>query len=130
MAVLNEEQEMLRYMAREWTVNESPVTEFRKVRASGEPEAFNRDAYATMAQMGWAGVIIPEEHGGSDFGFLSAGLVVEELGKTLTASPLVMNTVAASAICTTAWNALICGARHSGESRVLMTTRICGPSSL
>ena len=98
MAVLNEEQEMLRDMAREWTVNESPVTEFRKVRASGEPEAFNRDAYATMAQMGWAGVIIPEEHGGSDFGFLSAGLVVEELGKTLTASPLVMNTVAASAI--------------------------------
>jgi alkylation response protein AidB-like acyl-CoA dehydrogenase len=97
MAVLNEEQEMLRDMAREWVVNESPVTEFRKVRASGEPEAFNRDAYATMAQMGWAGVIIPEEHGGSDFGFLSAG-VVEELGKTLTASPLVMNTVAASAI--------------------------------
>ena len=90
MAVLNEEQEMLRDMAREWTVNESPVTEFRKVRASGEPEAFNRDAYATMAQMGWAGVIIPEEHGGSDFGFLSAGLVVEELGKTLTASPLVI----------------------------------------
>ena len=77
MAVLNEEQEMLRDMAREWTVNESPVTEFRKVRASGEPEAFNRDAYATMAQMGWAGIIIPEEHGGSDFGWLSAGLVVE-----------------------------------------------------
>lgn len=98
MAVLNEEQEMLRDMAREWAVNESPVTEFRKVRASGEPEAFNRQAYATMAEMGWAGVIIPEDHGGSDFGFMSAGLVVEELGKTLTASPLVMNTVAASAI--------------------------------
>ncbi|MDY7097641.1 MAG: acyl-CoA dehydrogenase family protein [Pseudomonadota bacterium] len=98
MAVLNEEQEMLRDMARDWSTNESPVTEFRKVRASGEPEAFNRDAYATMAEMGWAGVIIPEEYGGSDFGFMSAGLVVEELGKTLTASPLVMNTVAASAI--------------------------------
>ncbi|SMQ63774.1 Acyl-CoA dehydrogenase [Altererythrobacter xiamenensis] len=98
MAVLNEEQEMLRDMARDWATNESPVTEFRKVRASGEPEAFNRDAYATMAEMGWAGVIIPEEHGGSDFGWLSAGLVIEELGKTLTASPLAMNTVAASAI--------------------------------
>lgn len=98
MAVLNEEQEMLRDMARDWATNKSPVTEFRKVRASGEPEAFNRDAYAKMAEMGWAGVIIPEEYGGSDFGFMSAGLVVEELGKTLTASPLVMNTVAASAI--------------------------------
>ncbi len=98
MAVLNEEQEMLRDMAREWAVNESPVTEFRKLRASGEPEAFDRKAYATMAEMGWAGVIVPEEYGGSDFGFLSAGLVIEELGKTLTASPLVMNTVAACAI--------------------------------
>ena len=98
MAVLNEEQEMLRDMARDWASNESPVTEFRKVRASGEPHAFDRNAYSSMAQMGWAGVIIPEEHGGSDFGWLSAGLVVEELGKTLTASPLVMTTVAASAI--------------------------------
>ena len=98
MAVLNEEQEMLRDMARDWATNESPVTEFRKVRSSGAPEAFNRDAYGTMAEMGWAGVIVPEEHGGSDFGFMSAGLVIEELGKTMTASPLVMTTVAASAI--------------------------------
>ena len=98
MAVLNEEQEMLRDMARDWATNESPVTEFRKVRSNGDEKAFDANAYSTMAQMGWAGVIIPEEHGGSDFGWLSAGLVVEELGKTLTASPLVMNTVAASAI--------------------------------
>ena len=98
MAVLNEEQEMLRDMAREWATNESPVTEFRKVRASGEPAAFDRAAYATMAEMGWAGIIIPEEHGGSDFGFMSVGLVVEELGKTLTASPLIATTLAASAI--------------------------------
>ena len=98
MAVLNEEQEMLRDMAREWTTNESPVTEFRKVRASGRDEAFDPDVYSTMAEMGWTGVIIPEEHGGSDFGWLSAGLVVEELGKTLTASPLVASTLAASAI--------------------------------
>ena len=98
MAVLNEEQEMLRDMARDWAVNESPTTEFRKVRASGAPEAFDRDAYKQMAEMGWTGVIIPEEHGGSDFGWLSIGLVIEELGKTLTASPLLATTVAASAI--------------------------------
>ncbi|RDC59176.1 Short/branched chain specific acyl-CoA dehydrogenase, mitochondrial [Alteripontixanthobacter maritimus] len=98
MAVLNEEQTMLRDMAREWTTNESPVTEWRKVRASGDPKAFDPAAWGTMAEMGWAGIIIPEEHGGSDFGWLSAGLVVEELGKTLTASPIVANTLAAAAI--------------------------------
>ncbi len=98
MAVLNEEQEMLRDMAREWATNESPVAAFRKVRASGAPEAFDRGAYTAMAQMGWTGIIVPEAHGGSDFGWLSAGLVIEELGKTLTASPLVATTLAAAAI--------------------------------
>lgn len=98
MAVLNEEQEMLRDMAREWASNESPVTEFRKVRASGEDKAFDDAAFAQMAEMGWSGVIIPEEHGGSDFGWLSLGLIVEELGKTLAASPLIASSIAASAI--------------------------------
>ena len=96
MAVLSEEQEMLRDMARDWAANESPVTAFRKLRASGE--SFDRDAWKTMAGMGWTGVVIPEAHGGSDFGWLSMGLVAEELGKTLTASPLVASTAAAAAI--------------------------------
>ena len=48
--------------------------------------------------MGWAGIIIPEEHGGTDFGWLSLGLVVEELGRTLAASPLIASALAASAI--------------------------------
>jgi alkylation response protein AidB-like acyl-CoA dehydrogenase len=96
MAVLSEEQEMLRDMAREWVSNESPVSAFRKLRESGE--GFDRGAWQAMSGMGWTGVIIPESHGGSDFGWLSMGLVVEELGKTLTASPLVASTLAASAI--------------------------------
>ncbi|MCT2558945.1 acyl-CoA/acyl-ACP dehydrogenase [Tsuneonella sp. YG55] len=98
MAVLNEEQEMLRDMARDWASNESPVAAFRKVRAEKPAEGYSPDAFQTMAQMGWAGIVIPEEYGGSDFGWMSAGLVVEELGKTLTASPLVATTLAASAI--------------------------------
>ena len=36
MAVLSEEQEMLRNMARDWATKESPVSEFRKVRAAGQ----------------------------------------------------------------------------------------------
>ena len=98
MTVLSEEQEMLRDMAREWSANESPVAAFRKLRDSGADECFDRAVWQTMASMGWTGVVIPEKDGGSDFGWLSMGLVVEELGKTLTASPLVASTLAASAI--------------------------------
>ena len=50
---------------------------FRKMRDEGRPEGYDPAAYAEMAQMGWAGIIIPEDHGGSDFGFLSLGLVLE-----------------------------------------------------
>ncbi|MGI9374650.1 MAG: acyl-CoA dehydrogenase family protein [Tsuneonella suprasediminis] len=98
MAVLNEEQEMLRDMARDWTTNESPVSAFRKMRDSKPDERYLADTWSAMAAMGWAGIVIPETYGGSDFGWMSAGLVVEELGKTLAASPLTMTTLAASAI--------------------------------
>ena len=98
MAVLSEEQEMLRDMAREWVANESPVAKFRAVRANGEPRAYDPAAYATIAEMGWTGVIIPEAFGGTDFGWLSAGLIFEEMGKTVTASPLMATTLTAAAL--------------------------------
>ena len=96
MAILNDEQEMLRDMAREWTKNEHPVAAWRQVRDAGKP--FDAEAWGAMGEMGWAGIVIPEEHGGTDFGWLSLGLVVEELGKSLAASPLIASALAASAI--------------------------------
>ncbi len=98
MAVLNEEQTMLRDMARDWATNESPVNAWRKVRDANEAAGFDAGTWSTMAEMGWTGIIIPEANGGSDFGWLSLGLVIEELAKTMTASPLVASATAASAI--------------------------------
>lgn len=98
MAVLSEEQTMLRDMAREWAGNESPVGAWRKVRDAGGVTGYDADAFAAMAEMGWTGIVIPEAHGGSDFGWLSLGLVIEELGKTMAASPIAASSVAASAI--------------------------------
>jgi alkylation response protein AidB-like acyl-CoA dehydrogenase len=96
MAVLTEEQSMLRDAARTWTQEKSPVSAFRKMRDSGAPLGYDPAAFAEMAEMGWTGVIIPEEYGGSNFGYLSLGLVLEELGRTLTASPLLSPALAAA----------------------------------
>ena len=98
MAVLTEEQSMLRDAARTWTQEKSPVSAFRKMRDSGAPLGYDPAAFAEMAEMGWTGVIIPEEYGGSDFGYLSLGLVLEELGRTLTASPLLATGLAAASV--------------------------------
>ncbi|UVO49411.1 acyl-CoA/acyl-ACP dehydrogenase [Sphingomonas sp. SUN019] len=98
MAVLNDEQVMLRDMAREWADNESPVTAFRKLRDAAPAKGFDPEAWRTVGEMGWAGVVIPEEFGGSAFGYLSLGLVVEQLGRNLAVSPLASTAVAATAI--------------------------------
>ncbi|MFN9846767.1 MAG: acyl-CoA dehydrogenase family protein [Alphaproteobacteria bacterium] len=99
MAVLTEEQSMLRDAAKSWVQEKSPVTAFRKMRDSGAELGYDVSAWNEMAEMGWAGVIIPEEYGGSDFGYLSLGLVLEETGRTLTASPLLASALGgASAI--------------------------------
>jgi alkylation response protein AidB-like acyl-CoA dehydrogenase len=96
MAVLSEEQSMLRDAAKSWVQEKSPVTAFRKMRDSGAELGYDVNAWNEMAEMGWAGVIIPEEYGGSNFGYLSLGLILEELGRTLTASPLLASGLAAA----------------------------------
>lgn len=96
MAVLNEEQTMIRDGAKSWVQEKSPVTAFRKVRDSGNPDGFDRAVWKEMAEMGWAGILIPEEFGGTGLGYLTLGLVLEETGRTLTASPLISTALTAT----------------------------------
>jgi alkylation response protein AidB-like acyl-CoA dehydrogenase len=112
MAVLSEEQSMLRDSARTWTQEKSPVTAFRKMRDSGAPLGYDPAAFAEMAEMGWTGVIIPEAYGGSEFGYLGLGLILEETGRTLTASPLLSSALAAA-------SAIILGGSEAQKSQYL-----------
>lgn len=98
MAALNDEQTMIRDMVREWADNESPVSAFRKMRNAAPVEGYDKAAWATMAEMGLAGIVIPEAFGGTAFGYLSLGLVLEQLGRNLAASPLASTAAAATAI--------------------------------
>lgn len=98
MAVLTEEQTMLRDMAREWADNESPVTAFRKMRDAAPAEMFDTEAWKAQAEMGWAGILVPEAHGGVEMGFVSLGSVIEQLGRNLAATPLAATAAATAAI--------------------------------
>lgn len=96
MAVLSEEQTMLRHAAKAWVSERSAVAVFRKLCDSGNPGWINRAAWNEMAEMGWAGILIPEEYGGTGLGFLTLGIVLEETGRTLTASPLISTALTAT----------------------------------
>ena len=112
MAVLSEEQTMIRDGAKSWVQEKSPVTVFRKLRDSGNPDGFDRAAWKEMAEMGWAGILIPEEFGGTGLGYLTLGLVLEETGRTLTASPLVSTAL-------TATTALLLGGNDAQKKKYL-----------
>lgn len=94
--VLNEEQEMLRESARGFLDEKAPVSALRKLRDENSPDGFDRDLWKEMAEMGWAGILVEEEHGGADFGFVGAGVLAEEMGRTLTASPFLSTSVLAA----------------------------------
>ena len=94
--VLNEEQEMLRDSARGFLDEKAPVSALRKLRDDKDTTGFSRDLWKEMAEMGWAGILVDEEHGGADFGFVGAGVLAEEMGRTLTASPFLSTSILAA----------------------------------
>ncbi len=101
MAALTEEQELLKEQAQSWAREEAPVAKFREMRDSGNEDGFDAGTWAQMGELGWAGILIPEEHGGVGIegGALTFGVVLEELGRQLTASPLLASgVVGASAL--------------------------------
>lgn len=99
MAVLTEEQTILRDQAIAWVRADAPVSNLRAVRDSGSNIGFSPATWNAIVEMGWPGIIIAEEHGGSNLGYMTFGLVLEELGKQLVASPLYASgLVAATAI--------------------------------
>lgn len=88
---VTEEHEMLREAAAAFTAEKAPVSALRALRDAGG--RYDASLWAEMAAMGWAGVLIPEEHGGAGFGFRGAGIVLEELGRTLAATPFLSTAV-------------------------------------
>jgi alkylation response protein AidB-like acyl-CoA dehydrogenase len=99
MAALTEEQALLKDQAKTWAQEEAPVAKFREMRDSGNEFGFDKATWGSIGEMGWAGIVIPETFGGVDVGYLTFGVVLEELGRQLTASPLLASgLVAASAL--------------------------------
>ncbi len=91
--ILTEEQEMLQDAANGFLTENAPVAAFREVRDSKNPDGFCRDLWKEMADMGWAGIIVDEEFGGSEFGYVGAGVLAEQMGRNLTASPFFSTSV-------------------------------------
>src|ERR1700761_2808228 len=97
--VLTEEQSMLRDSARGLISDKAPVSHLRQLRDSKDTTGFSRDLWRAFAEMGFSGLLVPEAFGGSGLGCVEAGIVMEEIGRTLMPSPFLATAVlAASAL--------------------------------
>jgi alkylation response protein AidB-like acyl-CoA dehydrogenase len=97
--VLTEEQSMLRDSARGLISDRVPVSHLRQLRDSRDATGFSRALWKTFAEMGFCGLLVPESFGGSGLGCVEAGVVMEEIGRSLMPSPFLSTSVlAASAL--------------------------------
>ncbi len=97
--VLTEEQSMLRDSARGFINEKAPIAHLRKMRDDRDATGFSRDLWKGFAEMGFAGLLVPENFGGSGLGAVEAGIVLEEIGRNLMPSPFLSTAVlAASAL--------------------------------
>ena len=86
--ILNEEQTMLKDSAKGFCASNAPITQLRDLRDSESADGFDQATWNSMVELGWAAIPWAEEHGGLAFGYKGLGVVTEESGRTLVASPL------------------------------------------
>ena len=109
--VLTEEQNMLKEAAQDFMSEQLSLTHFRKQRNAGA-NGKDPESWGAMAEMGWYGVLVPEEFGGSEFGYVGMGQVLEAQGRTLASSPLLQTAMVGV-------SALVLGGTDAQKSTVL-----------
>ncbi|MGO8917733.1 MAG: acyl-CoA dehydrogenase family protein [Stellaceae bacterium] len=86
--VLDSDTALIRDTALDFFAKRAPVSALRKLRDDKDVLGFSLPLWRQMAELGWAGFLVPEAYGGADFGCLGLGQVMEAAGRTLAASPL------------------------------------------
>ena len=83
----NEAQEILRKMARDFLTTECPKSMVRELEDS--EKGYSPELWKKMAELGWMGLIIPEEYEGIGYSFQDLTVLLEETGRNILPSPLV-----------------------------------------
>ncbi len=92
---LSEEQEMLRSMARDFLTDKCPKTLVREMEA--DEKGYSPRLWQEMAGLGWMGLVLSEEYGGSGMSLLDLAILIEEMGRACLPGPF-FSTVILSAL--------------------------------
>jgi alkylation response protein AidB-like acyl-CoA dehydrogenase len=86
---LDADTALIRDTALDLFAKRAPVSALRKLRDDKDALGFSLPLWRQMAELGWAGFLVPEAYGGSDFGYVGLGQVLEAAGRSLAATPLI-----------------------------------------
>jgi len=85
---LSSDAQLVQDTALAFFADKSPIRALRTMRDARDADGFSRPLWREMAELGWTGFVVPEEYGGSGFGLVGLGLVMEAAGRSLAATPL------------------------------------------
>jgi alkylation response protein AidB-like acyl-CoA dehydrogenase len=93
---LTDEQQAIRSTAHDFLASRFKSERIREIaeRESG----FDESGWKEMAELGWAGLALPEEWGGQGLGIVELAVLFEEMGYALAPSPLLSNTIVGLAL--------------------------------
>jgi len=80
-----EEQDMLRTLARDFLAEQCPKAKVREM--DKDEKGFDPQLWRSMAELGWLGLIFPEEYGGMGAGFMDLVVLLEEMGRNIVPGP-------------------------------------------
>ena len=84
---LSEDHELLRDSARSFLDKEINLAPLLVPGATVKDARYDAN-WSKMVELGWAGLVIPEDFGGSGMTLIDLIMVVNEIGRTLAPSPM------------------------------------------
>ena len=88
---LSEQQEMLKNAARDFLEKECPKSHVREMEK--DDKGYSPELWRKMADLGWMGLVFPEEYGGSGLTPLEFAVLLEEMGRALVPAPFLSTVV-------------------------------------
>ena len=89
-----EEQEMLRTSAKDFLAKECPKTKVRELEKS--EQGYDPEMWRKMAELGWTGLVFPEEYGGTGGEIIDLVILAEEMGRNILPGPFFSTVVLCS----------------------------------
>ena len=81
----DEAQQMLKNSAREFLEQECPTAFVREMEDN--ERGYTAEFWGKMAELGWLGLVLPEEYGGQGMSYFDLTLLLEEMGRAMVPGP-------------------------------------------